>query len=118
MLRIRFYLTRLQLNLGVIRPEAPSMNTLLALLGVGLAIPTGLCAQGRGASDSSRARGVAYSVTMNRLSLTAQCANGRGRLDITEKAPGPIVLVDSIDFAPLGEPGDYYLFDSTTLLLV
>jgi len=55
---------------------------------------------------------------MNRLSLTAQCANGRGRLDITEKAPGPIVLVDSIDFAPLGEPGDYYLFDSTTLLLV
>jgi len=26
--------------------------------------------------------------------------------------------MDSIDFAPLGEPGDYYLFDNTTLLLV
>jgi hypothetical protein len=94
------------------------MNTLLALLGVGLAIPTGLCAQGRAASDSSRARGVAYSVTMNRLSFTVQCANGRGRIDITEKAPGPIVLMDSIDFAPLGDPGDYYLFDGSTLLLV
>jgi hypothetical protein len=95
-----------------------NLNTLLALLPVCLAIPAGLCAQERAAPDTTRSRGIAYSVSMNRLSLAVQSANGRGRIDITEKARGPIVLIDSIDFTPLGEPGDYYLFDNTTLFLV
>src|SRR5207244_3163622 len=46
-------------------------------------------------------------------------AAGRGRLDILTRRAGPLVVVDSFAVsAPLGGPGDYYLFDRRGFVLV
>jgi hypothetical protein len=46
-------------------------------------------------------------------------ARGRGRLDVLTVRPGPLLLADSAAVTtPLAAPGDYYLFDSTTFVLV
>lgn len=46
-------------------------------------------------------------------------AAGRGRIDVNTRPQGPRIAVQGVTIAaPLGSPGDYYLFDSTGFVLV
>jgi hypothetical protein len=74
--------------------------------------------------DSSRDRPVPRSDTsatglFTRFTAVVTVAAGRGRLDVISKSRGPVMSVSGITItAPLAEPGDYYLFDSTGAILV
>ena len=53
------------------------------------------------------------------LAGTVVFAGGRGRLDVTAVAHGPAIRTEGIVLgAPLAQPGDWYLFDSTGFVLV
>jgi hypothetical protein len=53
------------------------------------------------------------------FSARVMFAAGRGRLEILSRRGGPAVFVDgATSSVPLGEPPDYYLFDSTGFVLV
>jgi hypothetical protein len=53
------------------------------------------------------------------LAGTIVFAGGRGRLDVTAVARHPVVRTQGVVLAaPLAQPGDYYLFDSTGFVLV
>jgi hypothetical protein len=84
-------------------------------------------AQAAGAqSAASFAAGIAYALAPDvrrpnpafRYAFAVEYALGRGRFDVIEQIPAATVLVDGIDFTPLGRPGEYYLFDSTGFVLV
>jgi len=56
---------------------------------------------------------------LTRVAGTVEFAAGRGRLSVTAIRPGPTVRVNGVVIgAPLAKPGDYYLFDSTEVVLV
>ena len=56
---------------------------------------------------------------LTRIAGTVEVAAGRGRLSVTAIRSGPAVRVNGVVIgAPLAKPGDYYLFDSTQVLLV
>jgi hypothetical protein len=56
---------------------------------------------------------------LTRIAGTIEVANGHGRLSVTAIRSGPPVRVNGVVIgAPLAKPGDYYLFDSTEVVLV
>ena len=56
---------------------------------------------------------------LTRIAGSVEVANGRGRLSVTAIRSGPAVRVNGVVIgAPLAKPGDYYLFDSTQVVLV
>jgi hypothetical protein len=56
---------------------------------------------------------------LTRIAGTVEFAAGRGRLSVTAVRSGPPVRVNGVVIgAPLAKPGDYYLFDSTQVVLV
>jgi hypothetical protein len=56
---------------------------------------------------------------LTRVAGTVELAAGRGRLSVTAIRAGPTVRVNGVVIgAPLAKPGDYYLFDSTEVILV
>jgi hypothetical protein len=56
---------------------------------------------------------------LTRIAGTVEVADGRGRLSVAALRSGPAVRVNGVVIgAPLAKPGDYYLFDSTEVLLV
>jgi hypothetical protein len=56
---------------------------------------------------------------LTRIAGTVEFADGRGRLSVSAIRSGPTVRGNGVMIgAPLAKPGDYYLFDSTQVVLV
>ena len=87
-----------------------------ALRGITFAIDTGPSAP----EPPEVAKRVGASpVLVTELAGTMVFARGRGRLDVSAVARHPVVRTQGVVLAaPLAQPGDYYLFDSTGFILV
>jgi beta-lactamase regulating signal transducer with metallopeptidase domain len=77
----------------------------------------------RGAEQSpSGARalsaGIAFQAANNHVAMAVESAARRGRLEILAVDSAAPVLRNGLNLAPLGVRGDYYLFDSTSFVLV
>jgi hypothetical protein len=56
---------------------------------------------------------------LTRIAGTVDAVGGRGRLSVSAIRSGPTVRVNGVVIgAPLAKPGDYYLFDSSQVVLV
>jgi beta-lactamase regulating signal transducer with metallopeptidase domain len=87
------------------------------VLGLG-AISIGAAAPARGGARAEGVPGVAFQAGSNGVAMAVECAARRGRIDIFAIDSAAPVLRNGVNLAPLGIRGDYYLFDSTSFVLV
>lgn len=87
------------------------------VLGVS-AISIGAVSPAPGSAGAERAPGIAFQSGSNHAALAIESAARRGRVDILAIDSAAPVLRNGINLAPLGVRGDYYLFDSTSFVLV
>jgi hypothetical protein len=53
------------------------------------------------------------------FAAVVEFAHGRGRIDVVSNSEAPVIRANGLIIAPpLGQTGDYYLFDSTSFILV
>ena len=71
-----------------------------------------------GGARAERAAGIAFEAGSNHVAMAVESAARRGRLDIVAVDSAAPVLRNGLNLAPLGVRGDYYLFDSTSFVLV
>jgi beta-lactamase regulating signal transducer with metallopeptidase domain len=84
----------------------------LSAISIGAAAPV----QGRVRAD--HVAGIAFGSGGNHVALAVESAARRGRVDILAVDSAAPVLLNGLNLAPLGVQGDYYLFDSTSFVLV
>jgi hypothetical protein len=65
-----------------------------------------------------RTTGIAFQSGTDRFTIAVECAARRGRVDILATDFASPVLWNGLYLAPLSGRGDYYLFDSTSFILV
>jgi beta-lactamase regulating signal transducer with metallopeptidase domain len=94
----------------------------LGVIAVGVlglsAISIAAVAPVRGGVRADRAPGIAFQAGSNHVAMAVESAALRGRVDILATDAAAPVLRNGINLAPLGVRGDYYLFDSTSFVLV
>ncbi|HEY4216812.1 MAG TPA: M56 family metallopeptidase [Gemmatimonadaceae bacterium] len=69
-------------------------------------------------AGAARAPGIAFQSASIQVTMAVESAAGRGRVDVLAIDSAAPVLRNGVDLAPLGMRGDYYLFDSTSFVLV
>ena len=67
---------------------------------------------------ADRATGIAFQAGTQRIAMAVECVLRRGRLDILAVDSAPAVLRNGLNLDPLAARGEYYLFDSTSFILV
>ena len=67
---------------------------------------------------ADRTAGIAFESGTDHSALAVECTARRGRVDILTRDSAPPVLLNGVNLASLGVRGDYYLFDSTSFVLV
>jgi hypothetical protein len=82
-----------------------------------------IASSGVGSAESAqvgadRTAGIAFQSGTDHSTLAVECAVRRGRVDILTRDSAPPVLLNGINLASVGVRGDYYLFDSTSFVLV
>ncbi len=99
------------------RPSVARRHGVIAASMIGLsAISIGAVAPGRPGAE--RAAGIAFQSASSHVALAIESAARRGRADILAIDSAAPVLRNGLNLAPLGVQGDYYLFDSTSFVLV